>query len=280
MDYNSLLSGMTMFGSSVEEICFNTLGISADNINENVIISPGWQPERLFKTNNITQIVQSSPLFGYKVWNIEHNNTDISYINTGFGSPVMLDALLLLGLTKCRKILFVSSVGALSSEINIGDIVIPEYSASGDGASRFLSNNLRNDTFGDKQYPNADLFKLLVNEAKRICDANSVKWHLGKTLCVDTIMAQYSHLESIVKMGYNSIDMESAVAFKAAKMMDIPIAALLQVSDNSIIHKSLMTDLNGQEEQEYRKLVRKEILPQILECVLFEQTKTEFSNKG
>lgn len=34
MDYNSLLSGMTAFGASVEEICFNTLGVSADNINE------------------------------------------------------------------------------------------------------------------------------------------------------------------------------------------------------------------------------------------------------
>lgn len=270
MDYNSLLSGMTAFGASVEEICFNTLGVSADNINENIIISPGWRPDRLFNTNNITQIVQSSPLFGYKVWNIEYNNINISYINTGFGSPVMLDSLLLLGLTKCRKILFVSSVGALSSEINIGDIVIPEYSASGDGASRFLSTNLRNDTFGEKQYPNTDLFKLLVNETKRICDANGVKWHLGKTLCVDTIVAQYCHLESIVEMGYNSIDMESAVAFKAAKMMDIPIAALLHVSDNSIIQKSLMTSRNSQEEQEYRKLVRKEILPQILECVFFE----------
>ncbi|MBD5530874.1 MAG: phosphorylase [Lachnospiraceae bacterium] len=270
MDYNSLLSNMTTFGASVEEICFNTLGVSADKINENVIISPGWPPERLFHTNNINQIIQSSPLFGYKVWNIEHNNIVISYIHTGFGSPVMLDALLLLGLTKCRKILFVSSVGALSSEINIGDIVIPEYSASGDGASRFLSANLRNDTFGEKQYPNNDLFKLLVNETKRICDANSVKWHLGKTFCVDTIVAQYSHLQSIVEMGYNSIDMESAVAFKAAKMMGIPIAAILHVSDNSIIHKSLMTDRNSQEEQEYRKLVREEILPQILERVLFE----------
>lgn len=237
---------------------------------KNVIISPGWHPERLFSTSQINQIIQSSPLFGYKIWNISHSNIDISYIDTGFGSPVMLDALLLLELTKCRKILFVSSVGALSSEINIGDIVIPEYSASGDGASRFLSTNLSNDTFGDKQYPNTDLFKLFVNETKRICNANGIRWHLGKTLCIDTIVAQYSHLDSIVKMGYNSIDMESAVAFKAAKMMNIPIAALLCVSDNSIIRKSLMTDLSSQEEQEYRKLVRKEILPQILECVFIE----------
>ena len=67
-----------------------------------------------------------------------------------------------------------SSVGALSPEINTGDIVIPEYSASGDGASRFLSADPRNDTFGEKQYPDTDPVKLLVNETKRICDANGV----------------------------------------------------------------------------------------------------------
>ncbi|MCI9625213.1 MAG: phosphorylase [Clostridia bacterium] len=267
MDYNSLLLNMKMFGATMEEICFHTLGISADNINENVIVSPGWQPERLFQANVINQIVQSSPLFGYKIWNIEHGNIHISYIKTGFGAPMMLDALLLLGLTKCRKILFVSSVGALSSEMNIGDIIIPEYSASGDGASRYLSNNLFHDTFGDKQYPDNDLFRFLINETKRICDINSVKWHLGKTLCIDTIVAQYNYLENIIEMGYNSIDMESAAAFKAAKMINIPIAALLNVSDNSTINKSLMTDRSNQQEKEYRKFVRSEILPEIIENV-------------
>lgn len=270
MDYNSLLSGMVSFGASVEEICFNTLGISADNINENVIVSPGWKPERLFDSDNITQTVQSSPLFGYKLWNIKQNDTDISYMNTGYGAPMMLDALLLLGLTKCRKILFVSSVGGLSPEINIGDIVIPEYSASGDGASRFLSNNMHKDTFGDKQYPNTNLFDMLANETKRICDKNNVKWHTVKTFCTDTIAAQYNHLGSIIEMGYNSIDMESAAAFKAAKMMNIPIAALLQVSDNSVIRKPLMTDLRSREEREYRIFVRSKILPEIIECVFTE----------
>lgn len=267
MDYNSLLLNMSMFGATIEEICLHTLGVSADNINENVIVSPGWQPERLFHKKAINQIVQSSPLFGYKIWNIEHGNINISYIKTGFGAPMMLDALLLLGLTKCREILFVSSVGALSSEMNIGDVIIPEYSASGDGASRYLSNNLFHDIFGDKQYPDNELFKFLINETQRICDTNGVKWHLGKTLCTDTIVAQYNHLENIIEMGYNSIDMESAAAFKAAKMMNIPIAALLNVSDNSTINKPLMTDHSNQQEKEYRKFVRSEILPQIIESV-------------
>lgn len=264
MDYNSVLASMSMFGASVEEIYLHTLGIPAECINENVIVSPGWLPERLFGTSEMNQVVQSSPLFGYQVWNIERGEIAISYIKTGFGAPMVLDALLLLGLAKCKKILFVSSVGALSSEMKIGDIVIPEYSASGDGAGRYLSDHLFQDHFGEKQYPDKDLFEVLINETKRICDINHVKWHIGKTFCTDTIVAQYSHLESIMKMGYNSIDMESAVAFQAAKMMKIPIAALLNVSDNSVVGKSLMSGRDEQQVKEYRKFVRNEIVPQII----------------
>lgn len=267
MDYNSLLLSMNKFGATTTEICLNTLGIQADSINENVIVSPGWQPERLFSKTEMEQVVHSSPLFGFNIWNIEHNNNHITYIRTGFGSPMMMDALLLLGLTKCKQLLFISSVGSLSAQINIGDIIIPEYSACGDGASRYLSNNLRKDSFEEKQYPNNDLFNLLVNETKQICNTNNAKWHLGKTFCVDTIVAQYNHLESIIDMGYNSIDMESAVAFKTANMMGIPIAALLHVSDNSVIDKSLMTDHTTQEERAYRTFVRNEILPKILDNV-------------
>lgn len=259
---------MSAFGATMEDICLNTLGISMDSIHKNVVVSPGWQPERLFNADEIHPIVSSSPLFGYKIWNIENETRHISYMRTGFGSPMMLDALLLLGLTGCRKILFVSSVGALSPEINVGDIVIPEYSASGDGAGRYLSDSLSDDIFGDKQYPDNDLFRLLVNETQRVCDKSSVRWHLGKTFCVDTIVAQYSHLDSLIKMGYNSIDMESAAAFRAAKMMNIPAAAILHISDNSVINKSLMTGRGNRQEREYRNFVRNEILPPIIEGII------------
>lgn len=265
MDYNRLLASMKKFGATAEEICLNTLGIRADCICEKVVVSPGWQPERLFAVDEIELVVQSSPLFGFKIWNVNHKGVCITYIRTGFGAPMMMDALLLLGLTKCKRVIFISSVGALSTEINIGDIVIPEYSAGGDGASRYLANDLLSDSFGEKQYPDNNLFNLLVEKTKDICGKNNVNWHLGRTLCVDTIVAQYNHLENIIHMGYNSIDMESAVAFKVGKLMGIQVVALLHVSDNSVIDKSLMTDRSTQEERKYRAFVRNEILPKIVE---------------
>ena len=176
-----------------------------------------------------------------------------------------MDCILLLGLTgTCKKIIFVSSVGGLSDELNIGDIVLPEYSVCGDGASRYLSDDFQNYSFGEKQYPHERLFNRLICSTQDICSKHNVRWHLGRTFCIDTIVAQHNHLNQIINMGHNSIDMESAAAFKAANMLNIPIAAILNVSDSSVKEsKSLMSKRN-QEERKYRRYVAREIVPQII----------------
>lgn len=265
MDYNSFWDSLRKFGGSIEDICLNTLGIDLNKINETVIVSPGWFPERLFATGEIQEIVQVSPLFQYKIWNIKQNDFELTYIKTGFGAPVVMDCILLLGLTgTCKKIIFVSSVGGLSDELNIGDIVLPEYSVCGDGASRYLSDDFQNYSFGEKQYPHKKLFNRLIGSTQDICNKHNVRWHLGRTFCIDTIAAQHNHLNQIINMGHNSIDMESAAAFKAANMLNIPIVAILNVSDNSVEeNKSLMSKRN-QEERKYRRYVAREIVPQII----------------
>ena len=265
MDHQSILSGMEKFGATPEEICLNTLGVSADKIHKNILLSPGWFPERMFPTNEIDEIVQSSPLFQYRIWNIMHNNINMTYVKTGFGAAVVLDALLLLHLTgRCKRIMFLSSVGGLSEEFGIGDIVLPEYSACGDGASRYLSDDFLRDGFGEKQYPENQFFVRLTGVTKSVCKHNNVKWHFGKTFCTDTIVGQYNHLSKIVGMGYNCVDMESAAAFKAAGMLEIPMVALLNVSDNSVVgNKSLMSSRTDNE-QEYRRFVARKVIPQII----------------
>lgn len=64
---------------------------------------------------------------------------------------MVLGILSLLGISKCKRIIFISSVGALDTEIGIGDIVIPEYSVSGDGASRYIASRCR--CFWRKSFP-------------------------------------------------------------------------------------------------------------------------------
>ena len=99
---------------------------------------------------------------------------------------------------------------------------------------------------------------------KNVCKDNNVKWHLGKTFCTDTIVGQYNHLSKIVGMGYNSVDMESAAAFKTARMLEIPMVALLNVSDNLVVGNKSLMNRRTDEKQKYRRFVGRKIIPQII----------------
>ncbi|MBO5109598.1 MAG: hypothetical protein J6D21_02670 [Clostridia bacterium] len=270
MEYSDIIKNMRRFGSSDAEICQSTLGIAPEEISPLVIVSPGWPPERLFAPEEITPLVQASPLFGFRLWRIETGGKQATYVRTGFGAPMVMDALLLLGLTRPEQILFISSVGALSKEISVGDILLPRVSSCGDGAGRYLSADPWRDAYGEEQTPEAAMLRRLAELTDKICQDHSVAWHYGNTLCVDTIVAQYMHLERIIECGYDSVDMESAVAFKAARRMGIPAAALLHVSDNSVLDQSLLSARDNHGGRAYRSFVRKEVLPKIVRALFFE----------
>jgi len=64
-------------------------------------------------------------------------------------------------------------------------------------------------------------------------------------------------------MECNVIEMETAAAFRAAKISNLSIAAIFSVSDNTIINKSLVS---GRTEQDmnYRAFVRRNLFPRII----------------
>ena len=261
MDYRKLINGIKRFGSSEDDICLHGYNITKEQINDNVIIAPCWEPNMLPGLGEVKN-VNSDYLI--KVWNIKHDDFDITYIKTEIGSPMFLEGLLPLGITSCKCIIFIGSVGSMDSNIGIGDIVIPEFSVCGDGTSRYLaSDDLSYDVFGDKVFPDNSLQSILLNETSRICDENKVCWHIGKNFSVDTISAQYAHIDTILNFDCNTIEMETAVAFRAAKLMNIPLVALFSVSDNTITNKSLISG-RTQEEMEYRKFTRRELFPKII----------------
>lgn len=265
MEYKKLLDGWKRFGSTPEDVCKQTLGVSADKIHERVVIAPWWKPEVFDGLGNEYTFLSKSYNSAIKVWNIQTNNFNITYIQTGIGAPVLADAVLALGCTKCKKAIFIGSVGALDTNISIGDIVLPKLSICGDGMSRYLKGSplKTNDPFGDVCYPDSEMFQVLKNYTQRICKENSIKWHIGTTFSIDTIVAQYAYIDEILGMGCNVIEMETASAFRAASIANIKLVALFSVSDNTLQSKSL---ISGRTEQEmnYRKEVRKNIFPKII----------------
>lgn len=259
---DKLLAGIRMRGGSDADICRSTLGLESDMIREDLILSPGWTPDRLFPAESC-RLLGVSPLFQYRIWDICHEGRHFTWLRAGFGAPVVMDTVILLGLTGCRRILFISSVGGLLPEHAVGDVLIPVSSVSGDGACRYLSDDLQ-DTFGEEQLPDPGLLARLTDAAERICREHDVRLHRGRPFCTDTIAAQYSHIPRIRETGCDCLDMESAAAFKAAALLDIPMAALLNISDNSFAEgKSLMSS-RSEADRQYRKFVTGKVLPRIV----------------
>jgi len=265
MDYGKLLEGMKRFGSIEWDICEHGLRVAPDCIQDNVVIAPWWEPSALPGLGEVDRL--SPPDHTAGVWNIKNDTSEITYIKTGIGAPLFLERLLPLGVTKCKRVIFIGSAGSLDPGIRIGDIVIPEYSVCGDGASRYLaSDDLTHDVFGEKAYPDYGMFNTAVAETTRICIENHVNWHIGKTFSIDTVTAQFAHIDTIVSLGCNVIEMETAAAFRAAKLMGIPLIALFSVSDNTVMNKSLVSGRTA-EEMEYRRFTRREIFPKIIQSV-------------
>ncbi|HBL85102.1 MAG: hypothetical protein A2Y17_11525 [Clostridiales bacterium GWF2_38_85] len=264
MNYEQLIRGMKRYGSTDKDICVHGIGVLPDQVHENVVIAPWWEPSTIPDLGK-AEYLSESDFSAIKVWNVTCNTTKITFIKTGIGAPVLMDALLSLGVTQCKRIIFIGSVGSLDENIGIGDIVIPEYSICGDGASRYIESDSleKSDIFGEKVFPNYRLLTALQNNVEELCNRNSVKWHIGKTFSIDTIFAQYAHIDEIINMGCNVIEMETAAAFRAAKIANMPMAAIFSVSDNTIINKSLVSGRTEQE-MKYRKFVRRELFPKII----------------
>jgi len=262
MDYQQIIDGIEGYGVKRGEICLQALGLAPDLVKENVILAPWWEPG-VFEDFGSVEVIGTAN--SIKKWLVSKDYKELTYIQCGIGAPVTIDTVLALGLTRAKKILFVGSVGALDPTIGIGDIVIPEYSVCGDGASRYIAGQqlTGGDVFGERAYPDAELNEVLKSAAGRICAEHHVRLHAGRNFSIDTIFAQFAHLDEIMAMGCNVIEMETAAAFRAARLVNIRMAALFSVSDNTVQKKSLIGG-RTREEIEYRRQVRRAIFPKII----------------
>lgn len=100
----------------------------------------------MFESEN-TKIEQISD----KIYNITIDGVSFSFIELrAIGAPTTMDSTLALGVTNCKRVLFIGSAGALSISLKIGQLVIPSYSICGDGASRYLNDDLKGEFGGDE----------------------------------------------------------------------------------------------------------------------------------
>lgn len=258
MTYDEILNSHLKYGTTKEDIIKRS---GYENILENVVIAPWWN-HNIFDGLNL-KVEQ----IGDNLFNFYGKDTSFSFIELKMiGAPVIMESVLLLGATKCKNLIFLGSAGSLDKEIKIGDIVIPMYSICGDGASRYLNKNLE-DEFLKKEYPT----KKFTDNLKEILEKENIKYHYMPNFSVDTIFAQYYHIDKILNLGAHTIEMETANLFKCNELLNINVTAIFCISDNTLVNKSLFSGRTD-EEKEYRHRVRNEIIPKVV-LELFEKYK-------
>lgn len=250
MNYNDILKSHLRFGTTDEDIRKYK---GYEQILENVVIAPWWK-HTMFDNMNL-RVEQINE----RVYNFYGDDVSFSFIELRrMGAPFMVDFSLSLGVTKCKNIIFLGSVGSLDENIKIGDLVIPEYSICGDGASRYLNDNLEDELF-KKEYPSKEYTNKLINILKE----KNLTYHQVPNYSVDTIFMQFYHIDKILELGAKVIEMETAALFKCNEKLKKNVTALFCVSDNTVLSKSLYSG-RTEDEEIYRHKVRYEVMPEII----------------
>ena len=250
MKYNDLLNSHLKYGTTSDDIITRK---GYEKILENVVIAPWWSHDIFDGLNFEVDQVND------KVFNFYGDDLSFSYIELKrIGASGIMDFILSLGVTKCKNIVFLGSAGSLDESIKIGEIVIPKYSICGDGASRYLNINLE-DEFLKKEYPS----KIFTNDLIDILKESNIKYHYVPNYSIDTVFAQFYHIDKILDLGAKTIEMETACLFKCCNLMNINATALFCISDNTILNKSLYSGRTD-EENDYRHKIRYELIPKIV----------------
>lgn len=230
MNYEELIEAHKKYGTEDDDIIKRN---GYQEILENVVLAPWWS-NTIFE-KHVDKIVK----VGEKVYNIYGDDFQFSFIQIqNIGASSILEAVLPLALTKCKRIVFIGSAGALNSTYKVGDLVVPIYSYSGVGACRFLNSDLKDD-FEKKTYPDKEFSDEIIKVIKK--SFNDIPFHEAVNYSVDSIFAQFPHIQHFLNLGCDTIEMETSALFECGQLCNIKTSAIFCISDNTIENKSLFS---------------------------------------
>lgn len=233
------------------------LGCNTSDVRETVIIAPCWHP-------NTVGIECLKPISkgAQKVWDCEIDGTKFTYIKSGIGACLCADIVMALCNTVCSKIMLIGSAGAITEDINVGDIVFPDRCIVGEGATRFLMPNLDTDSFGKVvAVPSEDYINIFDNMQQAL-SAIGVNCRSGATISVESLYSQFGFISDFIALGAECIDMEASAFLTAAHKVGFKGAVCFCISDN--IRKDHPLFDEAEKMAILRKNVRKNALPIII----------------
>jgi purine-nucleoside phosphorylase len=170
----------------------------------------------------------------------KQSNPDISLIGPMIGAPyatMLLENLIAWGV---RKILFLGWCGAISKKVKIGDIILPTSAIIDEGTSShyFSNNSVSKPTL------------MIPAHVQAYFQEKNINFHRGTIWSTDAVYRETrDKVQYFQKQGVLAVDMETSSLFSVAKYRDIPIGAILVVSDEL----STMSWKQGFKSEPFRK---------------------------
>ena len=236
----------------------NRLGIT-----EVVVLAPWWHPNKLYNKYGCKVELLSDEF--PDVHRITYNNKSFLHIRSYVGATNVGETVLLLSFAKCKKIIFVGSVGLISNDVNIGDLIIPSTSVSGEAFSSYMYETINKDLLHKEYHPTKKLYDTTTNY---LINENIVYKDI-KVYSVDTIAGQFAHIDEILDLGCKAIEMETSALFSACQVAEKECVALLVVSDNTVQNKSLISGRTDEDMKKYHH-IRYSIIPNIIFSLMLE----------
>jgi uridine phosphorylase len=138
------------------------------------------------------------------------------------GAPfatMVLEKLIALG---ARRVLVLGWCGSLSSQVRIGDLILPDNAIPGDGTSRHYCLE------PGSIPPHRGWYDLLAEGLR----SAEVPWHAGPVWSTDAFYRETrEQVESCQAQGILGIDMELAALFAVGRFRGVAVAGFLVVSD-------------------------------------------------
>lgn len=233
------------------------LGCELNRICPNVIIAPCWSPDSVGIKK--CELISDKTC---KIWRCFIDGRCFTYIVMGVGAANCMDIVFALEKSSCRKLLFLGSAGALKKIYNIGDFAVPKGVISAEGATRYIGNDLNEDMFGRIFYATNEIQKKIHNVLKKIVDKYGVSVSENLGISVESILLQYRHMEELLEMECDFIDMEASAFLAAAHAVKMNAAVVFCISDNICNAEPLY--LVAPEKTKFRKKIRKMVMPYVI----------------
>ncbi len=160
----------------------------------------------------------------------------ITIINFGMGSPNAATIMDLLSAIQPKAVLFLGKCGGLKKKSEVGDFILPIAAIRGEGTS--------NDYY-PKEVPALPAFALQKAISTTIRDYNQDYW-TGTVYTTNRRVWEWHEKfkEYLREIRAMAIDMETATIFITAFKNEIPVVALLLVSDQPMIPQGVKTEMS------------------------------------